>query len=534
MARSFFHQAAYLMLVLSLITGSDCQTSTITIDGIATAVYSSTPVGTNPQGIPTLLYNCAKLPAICNNVNSAYPLSPAVVGTATYRSIPTASQGYYEFNLDKDTVRKNRRRRLSCPANWKSSHACPERDQPLVVGAGKSVSDGFVGSLLEPGISYQIADQEGVSSGMDWTCDEFPAATFLKVTPNPTGIYTFHFATIFDDRDATWATAVTWYDANGEKDQNAYRRSLSSSTAFKALDHGLPGGPSDVGALGDMAALEQAGYHRLVYRYSGDGRPDFQLRYRYQSDWISDDSSSAVLSSRALVVPRSNSHTVNSTDQTIDDCSSTVALDTAKDSKSDIYPPFPSDSVLPTMYQWTQQGTGSASSRANRTTSVNTITTDNLGSTDAPHSMSYTESPQPSTTITYGMSISGGSGILTSGRTISTSNIDVSIPTLTSSFESSSLSSVPAPSSPGLTSSRISGVSGTASQPSLDTSAGVNPIDSTSPASGSLSETTLLPLSTATSNGAQTATLSGVDSPTYRVEHQNQRGQHCFFKLRSD
>ncbi|KAK4900722.1 hypothetical protein LTR49_027411 [Elasticomyces elasticus] len=276
MAPSFFHQAAYFMLVLSLITGSFCQTSTITIDGVATAVYSSTPVGTNPQGIPTLLYNCAKLPAICNNVNSAYPLSPTVVSATTYRSIPTASQGYYEFNLDKDTVRKNRRRRLSCPANWKSSHTCPEPDQPPVVGAGKSVSDGFVGSLLEPGISYQIADQEGVNTGMAWTCDEFPAAiwvgvvvtqdipevskTFkglhipffaqvtpvqarcwstdgqqLKISPNPTGIYTFHFATMFDDRDATWATAIQWYNANGEEDQTSYRRSLSSPTAFRAL-----------------------------------------------------------------------------------------------------------------------------------------------------------------------------------------------------------------------------------------------------------------------------------------------------------
>ncbi|KAK3658795.1 hypothetical protein LTR56_001666, partial [Elasticomyces elasticus] len=281
------------------------------------------------------------------------------------------------------------------------------------------------------------------------------------------------------------------------------------------LDHGLPGGTIDVGALGDMAALEQAGYRRLAYRYSGDGRPDFQLRYRYQSNWMSDDNSSADLSSSALVVPRSNSQTVNLTDQAIDDCSSTVALVTAKYSESGaIYSPFPSDSVSPTMYQWTQQGTGSASSRANRTTTVNTFATDSLGSIDVPHSISYTRSPQPSTTITDGMSISGGSGTLTSGHTISTSNIDVSVPTLTTSFESLSLSSIPAPSSPGVTSSRISGVSGTASQPSLDTSTGADTIDSTLPASGSLSKTTLLPLSTATSNDAQTTTLSGVSSPT--------------------
>ncbi|KAK3667283.1 hypothetical protein LTR22_001799 [Elasticomyces elasticus] len=118
------------------------------------------------------------------------------------------------------------------------------------------------------------------------------------------------------------------------------------------LDHGLPGGTIDVGALGDMAALEQAGYRRLAYRYSGDGRPDFQLRYRYQSNWMSDDNSSADLSSSALVVPRSNSQTVNLTDQAIDDCSSTVALVTAKYSESGaIYSPFPSDTI-DNHYRW--------------------------------------------------------------------------------------------------------------------------------------------------------------------------------------
>lgn len=35
---------------------------------------SGTPVQTNANGIPTLIYNCAKLPSICNNVNKIITL----------------------------------------------------------------------------------------------------------------------------------------------------------------------------------------------------------------------------------------------------------------------------------------------------------------------------------------------------------------------------------------------------------------------------------------------------------------------------
>ncbi|KXL50385.1 hypothetical protein M433DRAFT_430112 [Acidomyces richmondensis BFW] len=41
------------------------------VAAISTTVISGTTItmSANPHGIPTLAYNCAKLPSICNNVN---------------------------------------------------------------------------------------------------------------------------------------------------------------------------------------------------------------------------------------------------------------------------------------------------------------------------------------------------------------------------------------------------------------------------------------------------------------------------------
>lgn len=164
-----------LAVLALLLSPCACQTSTVN----GRAEYSGTPVLANPNGIPTLTYNCAKMPSICDNVHANggnYELRSELnaagqdVGwKGTLRHVD-----YLELNLDKGGegttawARKEQRRKDSCPSDWKATApACPRQNQPVVVLAGHTVSNGFVGQRLNPNIpqgdphSYRIADPNG-------------------------------------------------------------------------------------------------------------------------------------------------------------------------------------------------------------------------------------------------------------------------------------------------------------------------------------------------------------------------------------
>ncbi|KAK3675425.1 hypothetical protein LTR78_004508 [Recurvomyces mirabilis] len=291
------------------------------------ALYSATPVLQNPLGVPTLVYNCAKVPALCKNVNGnggAYSLSTLPGGL----NGGLANGNYLTLHVDPDADRGDDRRTESCPGNWKKNHVCPEPDQPLVVPApfnkgGRTVSTGgFVGYAMDGSVSnYRILDPSGAQTGMAWTCDEFPPAfsiqggqtggstantycapQFAKICDpgNPddeqytrseqdfqssahgriqskevaagsgtqlvytSNIWEFHFKTVFDDDDNSYATRVDWYiDSNGVSgslygiDEIEQKRSeqkiLVSHRAhgngssmelrrFVDMDHGMPDG----------------------------------------------------------------------------------------------------------------------------------------------------------------------------------------------------------------------------------------------------------------------------------------------------
>jgi len=130
--------------------------------------FSGTQVETAPASQPTLIYNCAKLPAICKNVEQRNPL-----GTT------------FDLHFDKNANRKRTRRGIACPTKWKSTHSCPERNQPDTVGQGDVLGQGSFparpygrAGLAQgaPGWN-RIADATGAFSGMIWTCDEWPAAS---------------------------------------------------------------------------------------------------------------------------------------------------------------------------------------------------------------------------------------------------------------------------------------------------------------------------------------------------------------------
>jgi hypothetical protein len=92
------------LLLLSLSISPVAQVSVV--NGVS--VYQGTTVSQNQHGIPTLIYNCAKVPALCENVHQQYPLATTVQAAAAgavtgHHTILGAS--YLQFNYDNDYCR---------------------------------------------------------------------------------------------------------------------------------------------------------------------------------------------------------------------------------------------------------------------------------------------------------------------------------------------------------------------------------------------------------------------------------------------
>jgi hypothetical protein len=133
--------------------------------------------------LPTLYYNCALMPAICANVQQWL--------TANSQVLPK------DFHIQVGNERNTAiRRSKSCPSNWAANHPCPEPfGQPTVVhgwgqyingNAGRTMVQ-FGNSLLSdltanPPIQSIFTNEiegtvTGESSGLGYTCDEFPPAS---------------------------------------------------------------------------------------------------------------------------------------------------------------------------------------------------------------------------------------------------------------------------------------------------------------------------------------------------------------------
>jgi hypothetical protein len=122
-----FESLGLLLLLLSL---SLVQAQISVVNGAS--VYQGTTVSQNKHGIPTLVYNCGKVPALCENVHQQYPLATTVyaapAGAVTgHHTILGAS--YLQFHYDRDS-NSGARRGAACSSSWKSRHGCPESNQP--------------------------------------------------------------------------------------------------------------------------------------------------------------------------------------------------------------------------------------------------------------------------------------------------------------------------------------------------------------------------------------------------------------------
>ncbi|KAI0552393.1 hypothetical protein F4679DRAFT_535452 [Xylaria curta] len=156
------------------------------------------------QDPPTLVYNCARLPSICRNVNSRNPLL-AVPGVAAAGNIGKLDPGrtpgglnYIELTFDLSSTNKNDRRDLACPSSWyrNLANACPRNDQPRVVTGQQSWGSGYTGQrYVQQGVVFGeagynvIANQANTGpAGVFWSCDEWPPAT---TTQGGAGAHTY-------------------------------------------------------------------------------------------------------------------------------------------------------------------------------------------------------------------------------------------------------------------------------------------------------------------------------------------------------
>jgi hypothetical protein len=131
--------------------------------------------------LPTVYYNCYYAGSLCKNLELTQ--TGAFAGTIDM-----------ELVYDKDSDRRDARRKKICPGNWNQRHACPETDQPDVFVrdiARNPRADALpnkISSSLEYPMGrngrndYLIAGflntlRKNISpSGLMYTCDEFPFA----------------------------------------------------------------------------------------------------------------------------------------------------------------------------------------------------------------------------------------------------------------------------------------------------------------------------------------------------------------------
>jgi hypothetical protein len=134
--------------------------------------------------LPTIYYNCYYAGSLCKNLELTQ--TGAFAGTIDM-----------ELVYDKDTKRRNSRRRKICPGTWNKNHLCPEPDQPDVWVFDQTRDTPLdvlntnpikISSGLQPDVKpkYLIADYEDAvsltssPSGLMYTCDEFPFARLVE------------------------------------------------------------------------------------------------------------------------------------------------------------------------------------------------------------------------------------------------------------------------------------------------------------------------------------------------------------------
>ena len=231
----------YLIFTLCVCVSSQWLNDYANVNGVklwsATVNAPATTV-THLGNIPTLVYNCAIVPSLCQTAEHAGRLGAA---TGNY------PHGQEAFGWDPNSNRKSSRRKNACPDNWKKKskldpdgHACPEDNQPPVHPIGYT---NVVPPLVDQP-SYAILrlnpqTQVPEKTGLMYTCDEFPPAMSVQggngtdQAPN-VGRDTYCATQSHDCSSTLWETAIP--TIHGEQDwQRSAHQFLSSHVGTDRL-----------------------------------------------------------------------------------------------------------------------------------------------------------------------------------------------------------------------------------------------------------------------------------------------------------
>lgn len=130
----------------------------------------------------TLYYNCAYMNNVCDNADAFARTTRGV----TLHGASGLGNNIYGF--DFNTGRKDARRDEVCPGSWKNTHPCP------FTGSARPFRSDKVWwtAALEPGtLVNQIANKRSltgqvtINSGIRYTCDEFPPASWVEGGSGP-------------------------------------------------------------------------------------------------------------------------------------------------------------------------------------------------------------------------------------------------------------------------------------------------------------------------------------------------------------
>ncbi|TGJ85455.1 hypothetical protein E0Z10_g3313 [Xylaria hypoxylon] len=147
------------------------------------ALYYGTAVDNGPAAVPTIVYNCDRLRAICWNLNEF--MTDAT--NPGYGAVPLF------FHYDGDRTRKNTRRAFSCPRNWQTFHlrnrcgsvtgqpnVVPGNLPPIVVQPIPETGP-QLWTPSGPRFNNEIPNLTNTaSSGMFFSCEEMPAASWIE------------------------------------------------------------------------------------------------------------------------------------------------------------------------------------------------------------------------------------------------------------------------------------------------------------------------------------------------------------------
>ncbi|OQE37228.1 hypothetical protein PENCOP_c010G08407 [Penicillium coprophilum] len=220
----------YTLLALSLVLGTWALDRTTSAPAGGVPEYTGQPVDDYSPVLPTLIYNCDNLPSICKNVEEYLVDNAIQIGAGL------------DFHYDSDPKSTEKRRRKSCPSKGAWVNVLPfpcgsDPAQPNVMPGNLPARVGPLATWQGPEFEMEIPNLLGTGpSGMRYTCDEFPAASWIEGGVNNLPPYT----SVYCAPKAVSCESDTWANVQAQYGPGVYPNTQSEQD-WQARAHALLG-----------------------------------------------------------------------------------------------------------------------------------------------------------------------------------------------------------------------------------------------------------------------------------------------------